>query len=88
MPVQSPAHSRVLNQQSVLNGRENNINMPLFDKRMENKLEDLVGCVEYLKDQNISLMKHLDQTRQICETQQEEIMNLSMFLNILEISSF
>ncbi len=59
--------------------------MPVFDKRMENKLEDLEGDVEYLKDQNITLLKYLDQTRQICETQQEEIIILSMFLNILQL---
>ena len=56
--------------------------MPVFDTRMDNKLEDLEGDVQYLKDQNITLLKHLDQTRQICETQQEEIMILSKFLNV------
>ena len=51
--------------------------MSVFDKKIEKKIEDLVGSVEYLTDQNITLMKRLDQTKQTLE---EKILMLGMYL--------
>ena len=56
--------------------------MPAFEKRMEKKMKDLEESVEFLKAQNIMLLECLDKTRQNCETQQEQIIILSMFLKI------
>ena len=53
--------------------------MPTFEKRIEKKIRDLEGSVEYLKDQNTTLLKHLDHTNQKCMKQAEEIEILSMF---------
>ena len=55
------------------------IKMPVFEMRLEKKIEDLEGSVEYLKDQNITLLKRLDETRQKCETQGKQIAILGMF---------
>ena len=54
--------------------------MPAFEKRMEKKMKDLEESVEFLKEQNIMLLKCLDQTRQKCETQKEDIVILSMYV--------
>ena len=62
--------------------------MPVFEMRLEKKIEDLEGSVEYLKDQNITLLKRLDQTTQKCETQGEQIAILSMFYEFFLTSLF
>ena len=70
---------------SIVERLEKSLKMPAFEKRMEKKIKDLEGSVEFLKEQNIMLLKCLDQTRQKCETQKEEIVILSICsLNILD----
>ena len=64
------------------------IKMPVYEMRLEKKIEDLEGSVEYLKDQNITLLKRLDQTTQKCETQGEQIAILSMFYEFFLTSLF
>ena len=67
---------------SIVKKLEKSLKMPAFEKRMEKKMKDLEESVEFLKAQNIMLLECLDQTRQNCETQQEQIIILSRFLKI------
>ena len=64
---------------SIVERLEKSLKMPAFEKRMEKKIKDLEGSVEFLKEQNIMLLKCLDQTRQKCETQGKQITILGMF---------
>ena len=49
-------------------------------KILQNKIEDLVGSIEYLNDMNLTLMKRLNQTNQTNQTLEGKVLKLGKIL--------